>query len=403
MLVLYAASLIIFGLLFDTPLDIIKGFFRIIIEPDLLITDYIGVGGIGASFVNSGVLTIACIYLLYKLKIDINGSSIASIFVVSGFALFGKNLFNVWFIILGVYLYARIQNEKFSKYIYVALFGTSLAPMVTQMVFGIERILFLRIIFGIIVGIMIGIILPPLSVYLMRVHQGFNLYNIGFTAGIIGTIFVSIFKSFGFMPEKRMIWSAGNNFYLGIYLFILFLSMIFTGYYLNDKSFLKLRNIFSYQGRLVTDFVMLEGFGVTLINMGISGLTATAYILLVNGDLNGPTIGGIFTIVGFSALGKHTKTVIPIFLGVFLGSLIKVWSINDPAILLAALFGTTLAPISGEFGWIFGILAGFIHSSVVLNVGVLHGSLNLYNNGFSGGIVASVLVPIIEAFRKDEY
>jgi len=32
-----------------------------------------------------------------------------------------------------------------------------------------------------------------------------------------------------------------------------------------------------------------------------------------------------------------------------------------------------------------------------MNVGVLHGGVNLYNNGFSGGFVAAFLVPIIEA------
>ncbi|MGE4284849.1 MAG: DUF1576 domain-containing protein, partial [Clostridia bacterium] len=99
---------------------------------------------------------------------------------------------------------------------------------------------------------------------------------------------------------------------------------------------------------------------------------------------------------------KHAKNITPILLGVLAGSISKLWDISDPAIQLAALFGTTLAPISGEFGWKYGILAGFIHSSVVLNVGTIHEGLNLYNNGFAGGLVAAFLVPIIEAFRKEE-
>ena len=40
---------------------------------------------------------------------------------------------------------------------------------------------------------------------------------------------------------------------------------------------------------------------------------------------------------------------------------------NQPSPLLALLFSTTLAPVAGEFGWIVGILAGFLHSSVALN------------------------------------
>lgn len=399
----YALSLIIFGFLMDSPSQIFNGIYRILIEPDTLITDYIGVGGIGAAFINSGLLTLIFLFILYRLKLNINGASIASLFLIAGFGLFGKNLLNVWFIIIGVYLYAKVQKNKFSKYIYIALFGTAMGPMVTEIMFSTTLNKIVSIPLGAFIGISIGFILPPLSTYLLRVHQGFNLYNIGFTAGMIGTVFVSIFKSYGFLPNPRFIWTSGNNKILSIYLFLVFLSMIILGYYLNDKTFNKLKNITKFSGRLVTDFVILEGFAPTLINMGINGFIATFYIILVGGDLNGPTIGGIFTVVGFGAFGKHPKNILPIFLGVFIGSLTKVWGINDPAILLAALFGTALAPIAGEFGWHYGIVAAFIHSSVVLNVGVLHGGLNLYNNGFAAGIVAAILVPIIEAFRKDEF
>ena len=56
--------------------------------------------------------------------------------------------------------------------------------------------------------------------------------------------------------------------------------------------------------------------------------------------------------------------------------------------------GHTLAPIAGRFGIIAGIFAGFVHVSMAFNVGYLHGGINLYNNGFSGGFVAAMLVPI---------
>lgn len=399
---MYAVSLLLFGFLVDSPQEIFKGIYKILIEPDTLITDYIGVGGMGAAFVNSGLLTLIFIYILYRLRIKFNGAAIASLFLISGFALFGKNLFNVWFIVVGVYLYSLVQKEKFSKYIYIALFGTAMAPMVTEIIFSTTLPMTISIPLGATIGLSIGFLLPPLSSYLIRVHQGFNLYNIGFTAGMIGTVFVSIFKSYGFLPNPRMVWTSGNNTVLSIYLYTIFLSMVMLGFLLNKKSFDKVKNIMGYSGRLVADFVMLEGFAPTLIIMGINGLIAISYVLIVGGDLNGPTIGGIFTVVGFGSFGKHPKNILPIFLGVFIGSLTKVWGINDPAILLAALFGTALAPIAGEFGWQYGVVAAFIHSSVVLNVGVLHGGLNLYNNGFAAGIVAAILVPIIEAFGKED-
>ncbi|MCP9885280.1 DUF1576 domain-containing protein [Synechococcus sp. ATX 2A4] len=36
-----------------------------------------------------------------------------------------------------------------------------------------------------------------------------------------------------------------------------------------------------------------------------------------------------------------------------------------------------------------------MHSSAALSAVPIHGGLNLYNNGFASGIVASVLVPVI--------
>ena len=68
--------------------------------------------------------------------------------------------------------------------------------------------------------------------------------------------------------------------------------------------------------------------------------------------------------------------------------------------MLALLLSTTLAPIAGQFGMMWGIAAGFLHSSVALNVGIVYSGMNLYNNGFAGGIVAMFLVPLIQSFAN---
>ena len=65
--------------------------------------------------------------------------------------------------------------------------------------------------------------------------------------------------------------------------------------------------------------------------------------------------------------------------------------------MLALLFSTTLAPVAGEFGVVAGIVAGYLHSSVALNVGIVYGGMNLYNNGYAGGIVAIFMVPVIQS------
>lgn len=393
---------IVFGLTQNSFVEIGSGLKDILTMPSNLISDYIGLGNMGAAFVNSGLVTLVCILLLYILKQSLNGPLIAALFTISGFALFGKNLFNVWFIILGVYAYSRFKKEKFNKFLVPAFFGTAMAPAITEIAFRSSSSLLIGIPLAMAMGILLGFLIVPLATSLINVHKGYNLYNVGFTAGMLGLILVSILRSFGYVPTSQLIWSSGNNLILSVYLFGIFILMLIAGFLINGKSFKNYTKILSHSGKLITDFVQLEGFGVTLINMGITGIIATIYILLIQGDLNGPTMGGILTISGFSALGKHPKNILPIFLGVFIGSIVKVFNINDPAIQLAALFGTALSPIAGKFGWQWGVVAGFIHSSVVLNVGYLHGGFNLYNNGFAAGLVSAVLLPIISLFKQDE-
>ena len=221
----------------------------------------------------------------------------------------------------------------------------------------------------------------------------------GFTAGIVGTLVVATYKSYGFVPDPVMIWTTGNNVLLGGFLAAVLGSMVAVGWWIDRALPSRLKSIVAQSGQAPTDFIALAGFGPTLANMGLTGAVGTLYVLLVGGDLNGPVIGAILTIVGFAAYGKHPRNIAPIMLGVFVGSLAKPWGAADPSIVLAALFGTTLAPIAGRFGWHWGIVAGVVHSSAALSVGVLHAGLNLYNNGFAAGIVAAVLVPVIIAIR----
>jgi hypothetical protein len=175
--------------------------------------------------------------------------------------------------------------------------------------------------------------------------------------------------------------------------------MVVVGWVFDRAVLERLVIILRTSGRSPTDFIALAGFGATLANMGLAGAIGVAYVLATGGDLNGPSIGAILTIVGFAAFGKHPHNIAPIMIGVFLGALARSASPTDPSLTLAALFGTSLAPVAGRFGFGWGIVAGFIHSTAALTVGPLHAGLNLYNNGFAAGIVAAFLVPVIVALR----
>ena len=66
--------------------------------------------------------------------------------------------------------------------------------------------------------------------------------------------------------------------------------------------------VIATSGQSPTDFIALAGFGPTLANMGLAGAVGTAYVLLVGGDLNGPVIGAILTIVGLIFTNSHPFT-----------------------------------------------------------------------------------------------
>lgn len=397
LLALVPVYFIVAGFFLQPVNEILPGVMAIVREPDFLITDYFIIGGIGAAFLNAGALTLLSLAILYFLGMDVDGHTITSSFLMFGFSLFGKNLLNIWTILLGVVLYAKYHKTSVTRYIYIGFYGTSLSPIITQVMLTGQLSVPFRFALCIFTGIMIGFVLPPLCTHVHYAHKGYSLYNVGFGGGIIATVIMSLFKSFGITMESRLIWSTGNNTLFAVLLAILFGGMIVTGLLTEKEAVKNYRDIIKAYGLGGTDYLKTNGGAATLINMGVNGLAVTLFIILTGCDLNGPVIGAIFTVVGFSATGKHIRNIMPIMFGVWIASWTKSWNITDPSATLALLLSTTLAPIAGEFGIFAGLLAGFLHSSVALNVGIVYGGMNLYNNGFAGGIVAIFLVPVIQS------
>lgn len=400
-IMIYALVIILASLFFNTPREIMIGMKKIILAPSIILTDYMEVANIGAALFNSGLLMLIVLGIIKLNKVDISGPILAAVFTIGGFGLFGKNIYSIWSIFLGVYLFSLRKKQTFKRHIVVALFGTALGPLVSQISFGFNFSPLVGIILGNLAGIVGGFVLPSLANHCVEFHRGFNIYNIGFAAGIIGTFFMSFFRAYGLENNPTLILSEGNNLVFAILLAIFFTSLVVLGWIINGRRFTGYKALLASSGRLVSDFITMHGFGITLINVGILGLAGTSYILLIKGQLNGPTIGVLFTLAGFGAFGKHLRNAAPIVIGVYIGSLFNVWDANAAAVIIAALGGTTLAPIAGSLGPLIGMLAGFLHSSVVMNTGYLHGGMDLYNNGLSGGLVAALLIPLIRSLRKE--
>lgn len=396
---LFPLAFVVVGLSLDSPPALARGVLAIVGSRDTLVSDYMGLGGIGAALVHAGLLTLAAIGVYRLSGAVIGGASVACLMLVLGFGLFGKSLINIWFIVLGVWLFARFKREPFAKHINTAFFGAALAPIFTEILFSSSLPWKFSLPLAASTTLLLGFVLVPVAANLFKAHGGHTLYNIGWVAGIVGTVVVAVYKGYGFVPDPVFIWTRGHNLLLGGMLFGLFAAHAALGVWLDPQAWRKQAYLMRLTGRSPTDFVALAGIGPTLLNMSLAGTIGTAYVLAVGGDLNGPTIGAIFTIVGFAAFGKHPKNIVPVMIGVFLAALTKTWGPADPSVVLAALFGTTLAPIAGRFGWHWGIAAGVVHGSVAQSVGQVHGGLVLYNNGFAAGLVAAVLVPVILALQ----
>ncbi|NPV70989.1 MAG: DUF1576 domain-containing protein [Firmicutes bacterium] len=364
-----------------------EGLKKVVLSPGLLITDYVMVGGVGAALVNAGAVGLAGVLLAAICGIRPSGTEVAGVLTMTGFAFFGKNLITIFPLIGGVYLYSLAEGKAFRNYLTPAMFATALAPVVSQAAFGLG----LGLPTGILMGVITGFLVPPLRPVLYHCHNGLNLYNIGFTAGIVGSIVYAFKVRFTGKFDPVLIWSVHWSSWLGWLFTLLFVGLCMVAYVTGKDSLTKnYGRILASSGKLTSDFVQIAGWPSTLFNMGTVGLMGSTYILVTGSVFNGPTVGGLLTMVGFAAMGKHPRNVLPIMMGVLAGGWILGLQPSTPGVILAALFGTALAPVAGMFGPFAGFLAGIVHTAVVTNVGWLHGGMNLYNNGFAAGLVATL-------------
>lgn len=386
------------------PKEIFLGLGRIFTARGLLVSDFIQIGGLSAALINASISGVVFVCISHFAKVKPNGSTIMALLLIVGFSFFGKTVFNMLPVFFGVWLHARSQKEPFMSYSLVALLSSTLSPVVTEFAFGGRSSHFLvNILMGFAFGLGAGFLLPIISAATNRVHGGYNLYNIGFAGGLLAMFIVAFGKSVGLVFEAASFVSSGNNGPIALLLYAVMLLWCFMGKWLKPEgSLLKAeKEIMGHSGRLVTDFYLLYGENA-YFNMGLMGILGTTVVLVLGAQLNGLTLAGIFTMMGFGSFGKHPKNSIPVMAGAVLWAYINHLTITQPSNILAILFCTCLAPISGQYGWQWGVLAGVLHCGIVSHMGQVTGGLSLYNNGFGAGFVALVLVPIILAFKREE-
>lgn len=316
------------------------------------------------------------------------------------------------------------------------MFSTAFGPFISEMLFRYHvwnyyiadkiQISILGFIYMIIFSIFLGFAIPAMLPGALKLHKGYNLYNGGLAFGLLGLFICAfMYKTMGItLPQATAVendlYTVHGNSYQGfitVYFLIMFFLSIAWGWFLNGKTF-------QCYGELLTsnshsaDFFVEYGRGNVLINIGCYGLMILAYVTLVTTFTNGagftgPTVGVIIAALTFSSQGQHPVNVFPIFIGyavlsLFVTVLCSVsgmeipWTLSTQGYINGAAFATGLCPISGKYGKLYGVLAGFMAAVICTSTSSMHGGLMLYNGGLTAGITALILVPCLEYYWHEK-
>ena len=393
--------LLVGGLSLQGTDGLISGLFTIMYSPARLVTDYIEVGGPGAAMLNGVLVGFMGLLLIKFSTVRLSGPTVAAVFTLTGFGFFGKTPINILPIILGVYLTCRLLKQPFTTYSVIALFGTALGPALSYLYLEAGLVGIYKVVVPVVSGLVIGIILPPIAIYMLKFHQGYSLYNLGMTCGFIGIFIAAFLRTAGFKITGLLLWNKSHSKEFGVILLLFSLYFLLLGAFLSGKkAWTGFRDVQKQKGRLPSDFIAAVSMEAVLLNIGALGLLCCLYIYGVGGDFNGPTLGGALTVMGFGAFGKTIRNCLPVIFGVYVASTVFGLSPAAPGAILAALFCTTLAPLAGEFGIAIGVCAGFIHLAMVHQTSAWHGGMDLYNNGFAGGLTATLIVALLQWFQE---
>ena len=397
-----ALIMIILAFIFNTPKEIFVGYKNILLSSSILTTDYIAIGTLGGALVNAASILILNLVILRLLNLRMSGLIYAALYMILGFSFFGKNILNSLPIYIGIYLYAFLNKIPVKNLVISLLFSSGISPLVSYLIFGFDLAYYISIPLGIGAGIVAGLMVPAISSHTIKFHQGYNLFNVGFSLGIISLAFNGVLRAFNLRASEISILSNDHNLFLYLFVAILALVLLIAGIILNPKSFKMIPDLYKRSGRLVSDYIRDYGVSIVMINQA-SLLTFEILICLIfKIELNGAIFGTILAVSGFAGAGLHLKNTSFVMLGAILMCLITKTNITSTSIIIGILFSAGVAPIARRYGIVAGIIAGMLHIAILPLCRSFQGGYDLYNNGFCAGFVACILIAIIEAFKKED-
>ena len=379
----------------------LSDYWRLLTSQTYLMHDFTETAGMAAAFMNVGFHFVIAYYLMVRnTRSNLSGLQMAATGIFVGHSFFGTHLFNILPIILGVVLYSHWTGQSFKSYTAVSLFATAAGPFVSFLALAPGWTWF-NLLIATAFGLGIGFISAPLAEQYLKFHHGFTLYNFGFAMGIIAMFATISFNYFNLDPTPQTYLNGDGHTILAWYVGLALLGLLAISW--RGTSWDTYRRLLRSSGRTPDDFVSKFGYATTGLNMALTGFVFLLLLLAVGAQFNGPIVGGFCAIIGFASFGKHPANCLPIAIGVALAALLDGTALNQPQFLITLLFSTTLCPIAGYYGPLYGIIAGFLHFNLVTITFDLHQGMSLYNNGFASGFVAAFLVPIFDTFIDNHH
>lgn len=409
--------------------------YRIMISPCPLVTDYFKIGSLPSAMLNAGVCGLVCFAFMVGLKGESRANTLAGYFLVVAHCFYGLNLLSMLPCFLAPFIYLHHKQLDYKKNLHVCMFTTAFSPFISEVlfrytqgetfVFGRLNLTVSGVVLAILFSIMFGYVVPAILPGAMAWHKGYNLYNGGLAFGLFGFfLFNFMYRTMGIEAPSPLthtspvydIFHYSYPVFVNTFFIIVFILCLIAGYFLNGKSFDGFRHLVKDTG-YSSDFAEKYGMPLCLINIGCYGLLFLFYINLLirytdGAGFTGPTVGVILAALTFTAMGQHPRNVWPIVVGyqllyvtvwIFchLNGRPLTWTLSTQGYINGVAFATGLCPIVGRYGVRAGILAGFMCASMCTSTSYLHGGFVLYNGGFTTGITALILVPILEHYVSE--
>lgn len=271
----------------------LRGLWFLQSHPARLLNDFTLAAGTGPALLNAALVALTGLALVRLNGVRLSGPTVAAVFTLFGFGLFGKTPVNIAPVILGVFVAAKIARKQFREYILIALFGTALGPLVSLLAVEVGVSPALQIPVAAVAGLVSGIVLPAVAIVMLRLHQGYNLYNIGLTTGFLAIFAAAIIFGRGDQLPAGGLWNSEPSLVLRLCVPVISTALVVAGIAKGRMEALRsFRRILKLPGRLPSDFMDIDSVPGSLVNMGVMGLLMWGYCMAVGAPLTAPYLAG---------------------------------------------------------------------------------------------------------------